>query len=177
MPSARISIQPGGPARRGGPGVLIETISLIGTRRYRCCSHCGFTHPDNRDGEEFECLKCGYKNHADYNAAKNVGLRYLPCHQTGDGGGEPVGVHLNRGTLNANGGMNSCWGFRPERESTRKPNPQRSERRSRGQVGRGSLLETVCQSELRCSLPVFCNASRRLEQKAADSSSKWSDLA
>jgi IS605 OrfB family transposase len=70
----------------------------------RRCSTCEFTHPDNRDGEEFGCLKCGYENHADYTAAKNIGLRYLRRNQTGDGGGAPVGVRLNRGALNANGG-------------------------------------------------------------------------
>jgi len=32
------------------------------------CSHskCGFTHDDNRDGDEFECLKCGKELHSDY---------------------------------------------------------------------------------------------------------------
>jgi len=73
----------------------------------RRCSTCGFTHPDNRDGEEFGCLKCGYHNHADYNAAKNIGLRYLRCNQTGDGGGAPLGVRLNSGTLNVNGDYES----------------------------------------------------------------------
>jgi putative transposase len=67
------------------------------------CSKCGFTHPGNRESESFECQKCGYENHADYNAAKNIGLRYLRRNQIGDGGGAPVGVRLNRGTLNANG--------------------------------------------------------------------------
>jgi putative transposase len=76
----------------------------------RRCSTCGFTHPDNRDCEEFECLKCGYQNHADYNAAKNIGLRYLRRNQTGSGGGAPVGVRLNRGTLNANGEYESPAG-------------------------------------------------------------------
>jgi len=69
----------------------------------RRCSDCGFTHPENRAGEDFECLKCGYENHADYNAAKNVGLRYLRRNQTGDDGGAPVGVRLNSGMLNENG--------------------------------------------------------------------------
>ena len=69
----------------------------------RRCSTCGFTHPDNRDGEEFACLKYRYENHADYNAAKNIGVGYLRRNQTGDGGGAPVGVCLNRGTLTANG--------------------------------------------------------------------------
>jgi IS605 OrfB family transposase len=69
----------------------------------RRCSECGFTHPDNRESDSFDCLKCGYENHADYNAAKNIGLRYLRRNQTGSVGGAPVGVRLNSGTLNANG--------------------------------------------------------------------------
>lgn len=82
-------------------GIDVAQVDPANTSRR--CSHCGFTHPDNRDGEDFACLKCGYENHADYNAAKNIGLRYLRRNQTGDGGGAPVGVRLNRGTLNANG--------------------------------------------------------------------------
>ena len=82
-------------------GIDVEQVNPENTSRR--CSHCEFTHSDNRDSEGFECLKCGYQNHADYNAAKNIGLRYLRRTQTGDGGGAPVGVRLNRGTLNANG--------------------------------------------------------------------------
>ncbi|GAA0284906.1 hypothetical protein GCM10009000_119950 [Halobacterium noricense] len=73
----------------------------------RRCSTCGFTHPDNRDSEEFECLKCGYENHADYNTAKNIGLRYLRRNQTGDDEGAPLGVCLHSGTLNVNGEYDS----------------------------------------------------------------------
>jgi putative transposase len=83
-------------------GIDVQQVDPENTSRR--CSKCGFTHPDNRDGENFECLKCGYENHADYNAAKNIGLRYLRRNQTGDGGGAPVGVRLNRGMLNASGG-------------------------------------------------------------------------
>ncbi len=47
----------------------------------RRCSKCGFTHEDNRPHtkgkDEFGCLKYGYDIHADYNAAKNIGLKYL----------------------------------------------------------------------------------------------------
>ena len=64
-------------------GIDVEQVNPENTSRR--CSTCGFTHPDNRDGEAFECLKCGYQNHADYNAAKNIGLRYLRRNQTGDG--------------------------------------------------------------------------------------------
>jgi len=71
------------------------------------CSKCGFTHEDNRPHnnrqDEFECLKCGYEVHADYNAAKNIGLKYLRDQQKSGRGGAPVGVRLNSGTLNVNG--------------------------------------------------------------------------
>ncbi len=81
----------------------IDVMQVDPENTSRRCSSCGFTHPDNRNGEDFECLKCGYQNHADYNAAKNIGLRYLRRNQTGDGGGAPVGVALNSGTLKVNG--------------------------------------------------------------------------
>jgi len=73
----------------------------------RRCSTCGFTHPDNRESKSFKCQKCGYQNHADYNAAKNIGLRYLRRNQTGGGEGAPLGVRLNSGTLNVNGDYES----------------------------------------------------------------------
>jgi putative transposase len=91
--------------------IAVEQVDPENTSRR--CSHCGFTHPDNRDGEDFECLKCGYENHADYNATKNIGLRYLRRNQTGGDGGAPLGVRLNSGTLNVNGG------YSPAEESAR----------------------------------------------------------
>ena len=83
-------------------GIVVEQVDPADTSRR--CSHCGFTDPDNRERETFECLDCGYENHADYNAAKNIGLRYLRRNQTGGDGGAPLGVRLNSGTLNVNGG-------------------------------------------------------------------------
>jgi IS605 OrfB family transposase len=82
-------------------GLDVERVNPKNTSRR--CSECGFTHPDNQTGDEFQCLKCRYENDADYNAAKNIGLRYLRQHQTGADGGAPVGVRLNSGTLNVNG--------------------------------------------------------------------------
>jgi putative transposase len=81
----------------------IEVMQVDPENTSRRCSHCGFTHPDNRESEAFECQKCGYENHADYNAAKNIGLRYLRRIQTGGDEGAPLGVRLNSGTLNVNG--------------------------------------------------------------------------
>ena len=83
-------------------GIDVEEVTPENTSRR--CSYCGFTHPDNRDGEDFECQKCGYENHADYNAAKNIGLRYLRRNQTGGDRGAPLGVRLNSGMVNVNGG-------------------------------------------------------------------------
>ena len=60
-------------------GVSVKQVNPAYTSRR--CSKCGFTHEDTRptsDGQDvFECLKCEYSPHADYNAAKNVGLKYL----------------------------------------------------------------------------------------------------
>ena len=71
------------------------------------CSSCGFTHEDNRPTQEqFACQKCGYENHADYNAAKNVAVRccrwLLRRYQTGGGGGASVDIALNGGTMTVN---------------------------------------------------------------------------
>ncbi len=82
-------------------GITVRQVNPANTSRR--CSSCGFTHEDNRTSQDsFECLKCGYANHADYNAAKNIGYRLLR-NQNGGEGGAPVGVRLNTGMLNANG--------------------------------------------------------------------------
>jgi putative transposase len=82
-------------------GIRVKQVNPKNTSRR--CSSCGFTHEDNRPSRDtFCCQSCGYENHADYNAAKNVGYRLLR-NQTGGEGGAPVGVRLNSGMLNANG--------------------------------------------------------------------------
>ena len=81
----------------------IKAVQVDPRNTSKRCSTCGFTHDDNRDGDEFECLDCGYQNHADYNASKNIGLQYLRRRQNADAGGAPVDVRLNRGTLNVSG--------------------------------------------------------------------------
>ncbi len=81
-------------------GISVEQVNPAYTSQQ--CSTCGFTHEENRHGESFECQQCGYENHADYNASKNIGLKLLR-NQTGGEGGAPVGVRLNSGMLNTNG--------------------------------------------------------------------------
>ena len=91
-------------------GVAVETVKPNHTSQR--CSHtdCGFTHEDNRSGEHFECRKCGYTVNADYNAAKNIGLRYarkrrhrLRSSPKPGSADAPVDVRVNGGTLNGSG--------------------------------------------------------------------------
>jgi IS605 OrfB family transposase len=83
-------------------GIAVEQVNPKHTSQR--CSSCGFTARENRPSQDsFCCQQCGYENHADYNAAKNIGLKLLRRDQTGADGGAPVGVRLNTGMLNANG--------------------------------------------------------------------------
>ena len=81
-------------------GISVEQVNPEYTSQR--CSTCGFTVEANRNHEDFACQSCGYENHADYNAAKNIGLKLLRG-QTGTEGGAPVGVLLNSGMLNTSG--------------------------------------------------------------------------
>ncbi len=64
------------------------------------CSRCGYTEEGNRDGRRFYCRSCGYENDADYNAAKNIALRYLALHgQTLPGGAGHGKLALTSGTM------------------------------------------------------------------------------
>ncbi len=82
-------------------GIDVAVVDPENTSRR--CSHCGFTHPDNRDSEAFVCLKCGYENHADYNAAKNRYCEYIHRGQKSRGGWATSQLALKSGMLNVNG--------------------------------------------------------------------------
>jgi hypothetical protein len=92
-------------------GTGVEQVDPENTLRR--CSHCGFTHPDSRSGEAFECQKCSHETHADSNASKNIGLRYLRRNQPGGDEGAPLCVRSNSETLNVDGG------YSPAEESIR----------------------------------------------------------
>jgi len=82
-------------------GIVVEQVDPAHTSQR--CSKCGTTLEENRDGTDFECLKCGYEAHADYNAAKNVGHKILSAGQKSPSGGATRQLALKSGTLNANG--------------------------------------------------------------------------
>ncbi len=90
-----------------GRGVSVEQVAPNHTSQQCSRMDCGFTHENNRHGEHFECQMCGYKVNADYNAAKNIGLRYvrkrthrLRSSPTSGSGDAPVDVRINGGALN-----------------------------------------------------------------------------
>jgi IS605 OrfB family transposase len=66
--------------------VLVRHINPAYTSKR--CFKCGFVHKDNRHGEEFKCVGCGYAAHADLNAAMNISLT-LPQICGGVSGDEP----------------------------------------------------------------------------------------
>lgn len=67
------------------------------------CSHCGFTHENNRHGDHFRCQKCEYEVHADYNGAKNIAMKHIRAGQKSPSGGVNRQLALKSGTLNGNG--------------------------------------------------------------------------
>ena len=56
----------------------IEVIKINPEYTSQRCSKCGFIHKDNRPTQsKFECLQCGFKENADYNASQNISIRYI----------------------------------------------------------------------------------------------------
>ena len=88
-------------------GVSVEQVEPNHTSQRCSRTDCGFTHEDNRHGEHFCCVKCGYEVNADYNGAKNIGVRYarkrthrLRSSPKSGGGDAQVDVRVNGGILN-----------------------------------------------------------------------------
>lgn len=72
-------------------GVAVETVPPENTSKRCSRIGCGFTVDENRPSREhFRCQKCDHEANADYNAARNIGLRYVrrgrqSSRRTGDG--------------------------------------------------------------------------------------------
>ena len=88
-------------------GVSVEQVEPNHTSQRCSRMDCRFTHKDNRHGERFYCQNCGYEVNADYNAAKNIGLRYvrkrihrLRSSPTSGSGDAEVDLRINGGMLN-----------------------------------------------------------------------------
>lgn len=65
------------------------------------CSRCGHIEGANRPKQEgFCCRRCGYEVHADYNGAKNIGIKYVRAGQKSSCGRATRQLALKSGTLN-----------------------------------------------------------------------------
>ncbi|WP_082223241.1 RNA-guided endonuclease InsQ/TnpB family protein [Halosimplex carlsbadense] len=110
-------------------GIEVEYVDPRNTSK-RCCE-CGHTSDSNRTERAFfECEKCGTTANADYNAAKNIGLRLVrrelhDSRRTGDSQ-----LALKSGTVKPNRGFVSYSEQEVEVESTDKHHLNRSERAS-----------------------------------------------
>jgi IS605 OrfB family transposase len=84
-------------------GIAVKSVHPAYTSQR--CSHaaCGFTHENNREGDDFACQKCGKELHADYNAARNIAHRYVQNRLKSGSGRATNHLALKSGTLNGNG--------------------------------------------------------------------------
>ncbi|WP_181686429.1 RNA-guided endonuclease InsQ/TnpB family protein [Halorhabdus salina] len=70
------------------------------------CAECGFTGDENRPSRnQFRCQQCGTAANADYNAAKNVGLRYVRRGQQSSRRTGDSQLALKSGTITPNDGF------------------------------------------------------------------------
>ena len=105
-------------------GITVKQVPPQNTSKR--CVECGFTADKNRPTRnEFCCEHCGTEANADYNAAKNIGLRYVRRGQQSSRRTGNSQLALKSGTVTPSGGFTAHPdGF--EAEDTDKPHPQRA---------------------------------------------------
>jgi len=100
-------------------GLTVKQVPARNTSKR--CAECGFTATENRPTRSaFCCQECGARANADYNAAKNIGLRYVRRgHQSSRRTGDSQ-LALKSGSVTPKGGFTAYPdGF--EAEFTDKP--------------------------------------------------------
>ena len=105
-------------------GISVKQVGAAYTSKR--CAECGFTADENRPTRnDFCCQKCGTEANADYNAAKNIGMRYVRRGQQSSRRTGDSQLALKSGTVTPSGGFTAHPdGF--EAELTDKPLPQRA---------------------------------------------------
>jgi len=101
---------------------VVETDPRNTSKR---CAECGFVADANRPSRDtFECQQCGNRNHADYNAAKNVADAYLRREQQSSPRRGTGQYALKSGIVKPNRGyIPYSTNVEVEAESTDKPSP------------------------------------------------------
>ena len=105
-------------------GVLVKQVGSAYTSKR--CAECGFIADENRPKRaHFRCMKCDSEANADYNAAKNIGMRYVRRGQQSSRRTGNSQLALKSGTVTPSGGFTTHpEGF--EAEFMDKPNPPRA---------------------------------------------------
>jgi len=106
-------------------GISVKQVGSAYTSKR--CAECGFTTDENRPTRNaFCCQNCEAEANADYNAAKNIGLRYVRRGQQSSRRTGDSQLALKSGTVTPSGGFTAYPdGF--EAELTDKPYPQSAE--------------------------------------------------
>ncbi|WP_121820709.1 RNA-guided endonuclease InsQ/TnpB family protein [Halostella salina] len=106
-------------------GVSVKQVGSAYTSKR--CTECGFTADENRPTRNhFCCQKCESEANADYNAAKNIGMRYVRRGQQSSRRTGDSQLALKSGTVTPSDGFTAHpEGF--EAEFTDKPHPQSAE--------------------------------------------------
>jgi len=106
-------------------GISVKQVGSAYTSKR--CAECGFTADENRPSRsDFRCQKCGSEANADYNAAKNIGMRYVRRGQQSSRRTGNSQLALKSGTVTSKSGFTAYPdGF--EAEFTDKPYPQSAE--------------------------------------------------
>ncbi len=102
-------------------GISVKQVEPSNTSKQ--CAECGSTSDENRPTRtDFRCQQCETEANADYNAAKNIGLRYVRRGQQLSRRTGNSQLALKSGTVTPNGGFTAYpHGF--EAKFTDKPHP------------------------------------------------------
>ncbi|WP_332900399.1 RNA-guided endonuclease InsQ/TnpB family protein [Haladaptatus sp. CMSO5] len=105
-------------------GISVKQVGSAYTSKR--CAECGFTADENRPTRnDFRCVKCESEANADYNAAKNIGMRYVRRGQQSSRRTGNSQLALKSGTVTPSGGFTAHPdGF--EAEFMDKPHPPRA---------------------------------------------------
>ncbi|MDG5821297.1 transposase [Natronococcus sp. A-GB7] len=84
--------------------ILVKQVGLAYTSKR--CSECGFTADENRPARnDFHCVNCESEANADYNTAKNIGIRYVRRGQQSSRLTGNSQLALQSGTVTPSGGF------------------------------------------------------------------------
>ncbi|MDB2249309.1 RNA-guided endonuclease InsQ/TnpB family protein [Halorubrum ezzemoulense] len=105
-------------------GISVKQVGSAHTSKR--CAECGFTADENRSTRtNFRCVKCELETNADYNVAKNIGMRYVRRGQQSSRRTGDSQLALKSGTVTPSGGF-TAYPDRFEAELTDKPLSQRA---------------------------------------------------